>query len=301
MSPFLLYFSSLFVLLFFHIPTCNAENALKVECNNTYNGTTKANYTNNSTFQTNLKILLPSLSSNVSLTKGFYNTSIGEGSDKVYGLVLCRGDATPDICRNCTDFASTHLLSQCQSKSSAIWYDLCQVQYSDTNFFNLSITPWWFYVWSMDNMTDSEVKPFKNSRAQLMRDLANKTAYEPLRGMFATGKMSYSTTNNVFGLMQCKPVISGEACHKCLEVAITMIPKCCDSRKGGRVVGEVCSLRFENNSFFGESLVGGLAPLPTLPPPAPSPTLPSPAVASASLVQLMDFYYLALLLLLLLL
>ncbi|RWR90859.1 putative receptor-like protein kinase isoform X1 [Cinnamomum micranthum f. kanehirae] len=289
MSPFLLYFSSLFVLLFFHSPTCNAEDSLKVECNNTYNGITVANYTNNSTFHTNLKILLPSLSSNVSLIKGFYNTSIGEGSDKVYGLVLCRGDVSPDTCRNCTNFASAELLSRCQSRSSAIWYDLCQVQYSDTNFFNFSTTKWWFWVWNQINMTDSEVERFKNSRALLMHELANKTAYEPLRGMFATGKKSYSSTNNVFGLMQCKPVISGEACHKCLEVAITKIPECCDSRIGGRVVSEVCSLRFENITFFGESLVGGPAHSPTLPPvpslvggpppspiggPAHSPTLP---------------------------
>ena len=72
-------------------------------------------------------------------------------------------------------------------------------------------------------MTYLEVEPFKNSRAHLMRDLSNQTAYEPLRGIFAKGKMSYSSMNNVFGLMQCKPVIYGEACHKCLEVAITKI------------------------------------------------------------------------------
>ncbi|RWR90861.1 Cysteine-rich receptor-like protein kinase 25 [Cinnamomum micranthum f. kanehirae] len=266
MSPFLLYFS-LFVLLFFHIPTCNAENPLKVECNNSYNGITAANYTNNSTFQTNLKILLPSLSSNVSLIKGFYKTSIGQGLDTVYGLILCRGDATPVACRNCTDFASEGILSRCKSRSSAIWYDLCQLQYSDTNFFNLSITPWWFYVWSMNNMSSPEVEPFKAARGDLMRDLANKAAYQPWRGMFATGELNYSSTNNVYGLMQCKPDISEAACHGCLQDAIGLIPNCCDSTIGGRVIGEVCNLRFEDRSFFGESLVGGPAPPPALPPP----------------------------------
>ncbi|XXG59596.1 hypothetical protein AAC387_Pa04g1650 [Persea americana] len=267
--PFLPCFSSLFLLLvIFHIPTSNGEPA-RFECNNTYNGVTAANYTNNSIFQTNLKILLPSLSSNVSLTKGFYNTSIGEGSDKVYGLVLCRGDVPPDTCRNCTNFASADLLSRCQSRSSAIWYDLCQVQYSDTNFFDFSTTIWWFWVWSEINMTDSGVEPFKTARGQLMRDLANKAAYEPWRGMFATGELNYSSTNNVYGLMQCKPVISAEACHKCLEDATGFIPTCCDSRIGGRVVSEVCNLRFEDRNFFGESLVGGPAPSPTLPPSSP--------------------------------
>ncbi|RWR91090.1 cysteine-rich receptor-like protein kinase 10 [Cinnamomum micranthum f. kanehirae] len=268
MSPFLLYISSLFLLLlFFHIPTCNAENPLRVECNNTYNGITAANYTINSTFHTNLKILLPSLSSNVSLTKGFYNTSIGQGLDTVYGLVLCRGDATPEACRNCTDFASVGILSLCQSRSSAIWYDLCQLQYSDTNFFNRSSTIWWFWVWSMINMTDSQVEPFKASRGTLMRDLANKAAYEPWLGMFATGELNYSSTNNVVSLL-----ISGAACHRCLQDAIGFIPTCCDSRIGGRVIGEVCNLRFEDRNFFGDSLVGVPAPSPALPPSSSNPT-----------------------------
>ncbi|RWR91110.1 cysteine-rich receptor-like protein kinase 10 isoform X1 [Cinnamomum micranthum f. kanehirae] len=283
MSPFFLYSSSPFLLLFFHIPTCNAENPLRVECNNTYDGITAANYTINSTFHTNLKILLPSLSSNVSLTKGFYNTSIGQGLDTVYGLVLCRGDATPEACRNCTDFASDGILSRCQSRSSAIWYDLCQLQYSETNFFNLSTTIWWFWVWSMINMTEPEVKPLKAARETLMRDLTNKAAYEPWLGMFATGELNYLSTNNVYGLgrastkkvyglVQCKPVISGDACRRCLQDAIGFIPTCCDSRIAGRVIGEVCSLRFEDRNFFGESLVGGPAPSPALPPSSTNPT-----------------------------
>ncbi|XXG58942.1 hypothetical protein AAC387_Pa04g1119 [Persea americana] len=266
MSPFLLYSSSLFLLLFFHVPSCNAENPLRVECNNTYNGITAANYTLNSTFHTNLKILLPSLSSNVSLTKGFYNTSIGQGLDTVYGLVLCRGDVTPEACRNCTNFASDGILSLCQSRSSAIWYDLCQLQYSDTNFFNFSTTIWWFWVWSMNNLSASVVEPFRAARGTLMRDLANKAAYEPWLRMFATGELNYSSTNNVYGLVQCKPVISGATCHRCLQDAIGFIPTCCDSRIGGRVIGEVCSLRFEDRNFFGDSLVGVPAPSPALPP-----------------------------------
>ncbi|KAJ8618012.1 hypothetical protein MRB53_014198 [Persea americana] len=252
--PFLPCLSSLLLLVIFHIPTPNGAEPAGFECNNnTYDGKIEANYTNNGIFHTNLKILLPSLSSNVSPTKGFYNTSIGEGSDKVYGLVLCRGDIPPDTCRNCTNFASADLLSQCQSRSSAIWYDLCQVQYSDTNFFDFSTAIWWFWVHSMINMTASEVEPFKTARGQLMRDLANKAAYDPWGRMFATGNLSYSSTNNVYGLMQCKPVISAEACHKCLEDATGFIPKCCDSTIGGRVVSEVCNLRFEDRNFFRES------------------------------------------------
>ncbi|RWR90871.1 cysteine-rich receptor-like protein kinase 10 [Cinnamomum micranthum f. kanehirae] len=260
MSPFHLYLSLLLLLhLFFHIPTSYTE-PLRFECNNTHDGKPVTNYTLNSTFHTNLKLLLPSLSSNAALNRGFYNTSIGQDPNKVYGLVLCRGDATPDICRNCTNFASDGILSRCQSRSSVIWYDYCQLQYSDTNFFLSSTTPWWFWAWSMYNVTDPE--PFKRALGNLMTDLANRAAYEPWRGMFATGERNYSASNKVYGLVQCKPVISGDACHKCLEDAISKLPECCDWKIGGRVIGEVCNLRFEVTNFFGETLVGGPAPSP---------------------------------------
>ncbi|RWR90880.1 cysteine-rich receptor-like protein kinase 10 [Cinnamomum micranthum f. kanehirae] len=149
MSPFHLYLSLLLLLLIiFHIPTSYAE-PLRFECNNTHDGKPVTNHTLNSTFHTNLKLLFPSLSSNAALNKDFYNTSIGQDPNKVYGLVLCRGDATPDVCRNCTNFASDGILSRCQSRSSVIWYDYCQLQYSDTNFFLSSTTPWWFWAWSI--------------------------------------------------------------------------------------------------------------------------------------------------------
>lgn len=102
-----------------------------------------------------------------------------------------------------------------------------------------------------------------------MGDLANKAAYEPWRGMFATGGKNYTGSKNVYGLVQCKPVISGEECHNCLQDAISKLPECCDWIIGGRVIGPVCNLRFETTNFYGESLVARPAP-------SPSPTVPLP-------------------------
>jgi len=48
------------------------------------------NYTLNSPFENNLKLLRESLPSNTSVT-GFYENSTGEVT-KVYGQALCRGD-----------------------------------------------------------------------------------------------------------------------------------------------------------------------------------------------------------------
>uniref|UniRef100_A0A2N9ITZ5 Protein kinase domain-containing protein n=1 Tax=Fagus sylvatica TaxID=28930 RepID=A0A2N9ITZ5_FAGSY len=68
----------------------------------TFCPTDSKNYTLNSTFEYNLKQLLELLPSNTSVT-GFYNTSIGEDLDTVYGQALCRGDV------NSTMFFSSYL------------------------------------------------------------------------------------------------------------------------------------------------------------------------------------------------
>ncbi|KAI8021130.1 Cysteine-rich receptor-like protein kinase 10 [Camellia lanceoleosa] len=64
------------------------------------------NYTPNSRFGNNLKILLESLSSNTPLNQGFNSIAIGNNTDQVYGQALCRGDVTHKVCRDCIKNAS---------------------------------------------------------------------------------------------------------------------------------------------------------------------------------------------------
>ncbi|KAI7979367.1 hypothetical protein LOK49_Contig372G00005 [Camellia lanceoleosa] len=64
------------------------------------------NYTPNSRFGNNLKILLESLSSNTPLNQGFNSIAIGNNTDQVYGQALCGGDVTPEVCRDCIKNAS---------------------------------------------------------------------------------------------------------------------------------------------------------------------------------------------------
>ncbi|KAI8005088.1 Cysteine-rich receptor-like protein kinase 17 [Camellia lanceoleosa] len=67
------------------------------------------NYTPNSRFGNNLKILLESLSSNTPLNQGFNSIAIGNNTDQVYGQALCRGDVTPEVCRDCIKNASQEI------------------------------------------------------------------------------------------------------------------------------------------------------------------------------------------------
>ncbi|RWR90858.1 cysteine-rich receptor-like protein kinase 10 [Cinnamomum micranthum f. kanehirae] len=249
-------FSSLLLLLItFHIPTSNAADPRFVQCDNT------ANYTNTSTFGTNLKLLLPSLSSNSTLNYGFYNTSIGQEPNKAYGLTLCRGDATNSTCQNCIETASEAILSQCPNRSATIWYDDCLLRYSNTSFLGSSSTSGLFYTWT-NGINASDPVQFESVLGDLMRNLSNRAADETRLRMFATGEAKVSSFLTVYGLVQCTRDISASDCRRCLDNAITRIPICCDRRQGAIVARIACYIRFEISSFYGDSTIAAPAPSP---------------------------------------
>ncbi|RRT68645.1 hypothetical protein B296_00021039 [Ensete ventricosum] len=53
----------------------------------------------NSTFQTNLQLLLASLPSSAAAATGYSNSTEGLSSDQVHGLALCRGDVSSTVCQ----------------------------------------------------------------------------------------------------------------------------------------------------------------------------------------------------------
>ena len=83
---------------------------------------TAANFTANSTYQSNLNHLLASLSSNATRDTGFYNTtaSAGNSVDTVYGLFLCRGDLPADACQECVAGATKDVVDRCPNEKVAV-------------------------------------------------------------------------------------------------------------------------------------------------------------------------------------
>ncbi|XP_029121213.2 cysteine-rich repeat secretory protein 38-like [Elaeis guineensis] len=95
---------------------------------------TDSSYTTNSTYHSNLNLLLPSLSSATRST-GFATLSKGQPPDQVFGLALCRGDVSQDECRSCLSTADQDLLHLRPSgKSAAIWPENCFLRYSNRSF-----------------------------------------------------------------------------------------------------------------------------------------------------------------------
>ncbi|KAK2977253.1 hypothetical protein RJ640_005515 [Escallonia rubra] len=211
-----------------------------------------ANYTSDSPFEKNLKSLLESLSTDTSLKEGFYNTSVGNGSDRVFGQALCRGDVTPKACQKCVVNASQEIMEECQSEDAIIWYELCQIQYSYQMFSSLTV-----YTGKYPDSNNMEKNVSNQDHFQvvhsLMNELSEKAAYDASNLMFATGKVKYSQSETIFGLAQCTRDISQDDCRKCFTQALGDLQGCCNSREGGTVFSRNCNVRFEMYPFYKDS------------------------------------------------
>jgi Salt stress response/antifungal len=82
---------------------------------------TTNNYTANSMYEANLNRLLSSLSSSIS-PSGFSTYTVGESPNQAFGLALCRGDVSPNICQDCVNASINNALTLCPyGKAEMIW------------------------------------------------------------------------------------------------------------------------------------------------------------------------------------
>ncbi|XP_061353842.1 cysteine-rich receptor-like protein kinase 44 isoform X1 [Gastrolobium bilobum] len=239
-------FSFLCCLLFMIISQTSAQSSpLSRICVNE-----KGNYTANSTYQTNLNTLLPNLTSNTEIDYGFYNFSYGQNIDKVNAIGLCRGDVKPDACRSCLNDSRVSLTQLCPNQKEAyVWFDKCMLRYSNRSIFGVveTLLPL-DYMWDLNNATD--VDQFNQVLFNLMRNLKGAAASGDSRRKYAADNATVSTFQTIYGLVQCTPDLSWEACNGCLDGAISEIPKCCNARSGVRVIAPSCNIRYETYGFY---------------------------------------------------
>ncbi|XP_028806165.1 cysteine-rich receptor-like protein kinase 15 [Neltuma alba] len=209
-------------------------------------------YTLNSTFHNNLELLLGSLSSNISVS-GFYNTSIGEEPDKVYGLALCRGDINSTTCKDCVEKASQDILNKCRIQDAIIWYDLCQVRYSFQMFISMMVYTGKYPDENNQAKDVADPARFSQVLMHLMNNLSNEAAFVPSKNMFASGEIKFFPRITIYGLVQCTRDISETLCYNCLSSAIGDLGACCSSHEGGIVLSRTCNVRFGLSQFFNTS------------------------------------------------
>ena len=236
---------------FLYLATINAQDSLGYRdrlCS------TIDNTTANSTFQINLNTLLSTLSSKAIGNTEFCNTTVTsvDPTDSVYGLFMCRGDVSSQICDKCIVNATQKLSLDCPlSKQAVIYYDECIVRYSDTYFFSSVDTIPGFYMWNRGNLSNAErFKP-------LLFSTMNKTAEEaagPLTGdndkKFATTEARISESQTLYSLAQCTPDLSFNDCRTCLGRAISELSYVYDGQQGGRNLYPSCNIRYELYPFY---------------------------------------------------
>ncbi|WVY97536.1 hypothetical protein V8G54_029687 [Vigna mungo] len=235
------------MLLFFLcclIPEASGQDVLQTCDNN--NG----NYTANSTYSTNLNTLLSTLSSNTEINYGFYNFSHGQNADRVNAIGLCRGDVEPNQCRSCLKDAGGNITQLCPNqKQATIYYENCMLRYSNGSIFGILDSNPDFYMWNQNNAT--EAAEFNQVLQNLLRELKDKAASGDSRRKYATDNDTTTNFQAIYGLVQCTPDLTQTQCNDCLDVAISQIPICCNDKRGGRVLGPSCNIRYEDYRFYG--------------------------------------------------
>ncbi|KAK4270726.1 hypothetical protein QN277_019500 [Acacia crassicarpa] len=253
----------LFLLLFLIIPLIARIKGQTYSCSPT-------TYAQNSTFQTNVHLLLSSLSSNASQSDGgFYNSTIfgqeNNSNATVYGLFQCLGDATVQTCQKCVSDGIEDIIQRCPNNTGAIgWYDKCWLRYSGDEYFfsKMQEQPQLILVITR-NATNTA------SFMKLLGETLKVVAKEASQGgskKFATKKENYSSFETLYTMAQCTPDISETSCLNCLGNSIGNLPNCCNGNVGGVTLKPSCYLRYETYAFYQEQ-----PPPPAAPPPNPSP------------------------------
>ncbi|CAI9773316.1 unnamed protein product [Fraxinus pennsylvanica] len=205
---------------------------------------------------------------------------VGSGApNTVYGLFLCRGDVNTDACQQCVENATTEVLQVCpKEKRATIWYDYCMLRYSNESIFSRVEQSFAVYLYNTQNITD-EPNRFRQLLGETMNEIALEAINSSLPGKkFATKETNFTAFENLYTLAQCTPDLSSGDCDTCLRSAIPQLRTCCDNKKGGRVIGESCNIRYETYPFFNSTVAPAPPPTPNIPPIQPPP--PSPSTSS---------------------
>ncbi|KAF1880626.1 hypothetical protein Lal_00011685 [Lupinus albus] len=217
-------------------------------------------FTPNTAYQSNLHSILTTLSSHAA-TIHFYNTTVSATAETVYGLFMCRGDVTSDMCQECTTIATKNIASRCvYSKEAVIWYHMCMVRYSNRYFFS-TVEEWPRLNFVAYNVTRNVIK--KGSYGFLLANTLNDAVTEAAN-MDPLGNKKFATRNvtlsgsqkqKLYVLVQCTPDLTSQDCKRCLSDIMSSIPFCCLGRDGGMVLYPSCNLMYALDLFYRDASI----------------------------------------------
>ncbi|KAF9593832.1 hypothetical protein IFM89_025617 [Coptis chinensis] len=263
----------LFVLFFLSLRqlTFSYEEARFKHC-----GTSSSSrYTANSTFLKNLNEAFNILRNNTALTNFNATTIVGDGTEPVTALALCRGDLTPSVCQPCIKAATTDIFELCpnQPTDSELWYNFCMIRYSSENFLTIPDNNILMLIWDGRDAPKPDI--YNEKVQEVAQNLSISAGASKER--YALGWTSLSNTEKLYGYQECTRDLSSEDCTNCLIIAKKNIETCCLGKWAGWIATPSCAIRFNIDPIYNESTVSApeiytandLATPPTLSPPPP--------------------------------
>jgi len=206
-------------------------------------------YKDGSRYASNLKRVLDDLVKNAA-SSGFNTTSHGEiAKEKVYGLLQCTGDASPQDCSKFSQEARITLPQLCGNAiGGQLWLDTCFLRYDNVSFFSDLDT---HVISILRNPQTVKANPggFQNEVADLLRNLKDK-ACDPASKGFAARSVTTSSSDwhRVFGLAECWRDLSVEQCGSCFSIALINLYHYTEKEGGEALLGS-CRMRYEIHPF----------------------------------------------------
>ncbi|KAL1190777.1 putative cysteine-rich receptor-like protein kinase 12 [Cardamine amara subsp. amara] len=245
-----------------------------------------------STYDTNRRLVLTSLASNVTVHRGFYNASIGQPPNRVYAAGMCIPGTEPDICSACIMSGSYALIVNClNQKDASFWQSnrtLCMIRYSGSSFIgSLELEPRFNVFNPMDfkmNATEFS-RAWKGLTLRMIQAVSSNNETTRSGGKYyAADVAALPNSQTLYGLMQCTPDLSKADCNLCLQESVKNYQQLFLGQEGGAIIRLSCFLRTELFPFFGafkNIIARSPPPQPVYQPtPPPNPSLTNRATVT---------------------
>ncbi|ERN12728.1 hypothetical protein AMTRI_Chr02g217720 [Amborella trichopoda] len=208
-----------------------------------HNCTGTRSYSPGTPYDNNLRQLLNDFRNNTPTPGGFANSSVGEGSDKVYGLVLCGGGfERNERCTRCVIDAALSIQPLCAYKTQGvIWYQFCLLRYSEEDFFGkVEMRDLNFF---QSGANYSELMAVNRTLSGLLFGLVERATSDPSLFAIQMG-VPVAGHQTLSGWVQCTRDLSSQGCSECLRHGIEQMFKCCSRSSWVQMLGESCIMRY---------------------------------------------------------
>ncbi|MED6223460.1 hypothetical protein PIB30_074141 [Stylosanthes scabra] len=176
-------------------------------------------------------------------------------SDSIYGLYLCRGDLSSQLCGNCISEATHSYLfpnpetdNDCSlSIEGGITYEECMIQYSNnlTYFSAVDLTP------SSSCMSSNMSTTFVQLALDTLKEVTNEAAFST--GKYATKEVRISGFQSLYSLAQCTPDLSSQDCRSCLSNLTKQLQQSQCLGNEATSYSRSCNLKYATYPFFRAS------------------------------------------------